>query len=101
MDELHLFSRNNGEKNPVVIIDGHESRLHPTFLEYINNPNNKWFVVLGVPYATSYWQVGDSNEQNGRGKVKWFKEKHNQNPTELTNFFGCYGPDALDELSLS
>jgi len=60
MDKLTLFPRNNGEKHPVVIIDGHESRLHPSFLDYINHPDHRWHVVLGVPYATSYWQVGDS-----------------------------------------
>ena len=25
----------------------------------------KWNVNIGLPYGTSYWQVGDSSEQNG------------------------------------
>jgi len=29
----------------------------------------KWNVCIGVPYGTSYWQVGDSAEQNGCFKM--------------------------------
>jgi hypothetical protein len=32
-------------------------------------------VEIGLPYGTSYWQVGDSSEQNGSFKMKLTKEK--------------------------
>jgi hypothetical protein len=75
LDELDVFPRVPGGPVPVLIIDGHESRLDPTFLIYINDDNHIWKVCLGVPYATSYWQVGDSAEQNGTFKVLWYREK--------------------------
>jgi hypothetical protein len=74
MDRLKLVVRVDG-KYPVLVIDGHETRLNPKFLEYINGEGHMWFVLLGVPYATSYWQVGDSSEQNGCAKTLWYKEK--------------------------
>jgi hypothetical protein len=49
---------------PFLILDGHRSRFDLLFLEYINNPEHNWNVCIGVPYGTSYWQVGDSTEQN-------------------------------------
>ena len=52
-----------------MILDGHSSRLDALFVEYINGEGHKWFVWLGVPYATSYWQVGDASELNGALKV--------------------------------
>ena len=30
-----------------------------------SNKTTEWYVCLGVPYGTAYWQVGDSKEQNG------------------------------------
>jgi hypothetical protein len=51
--------------NTVLLLDGHNSRFNLGFLEYINDPSTKWFVVLGLPYGTHVWQVGDSSEQNG------------------------------------
>jgi hypothetical protein len=45
------------------------------FLTYINDPNHIWKVCLGVPYATNFWQVGDSAEQNGTFKTLWYREK--------------------------
>ena len=32
-------------------------------------------MCLGVPYAASYWQVGDSHEQNGTFKTNWYQAK--------------------------
>jgi hypothetical protein len=58
-----------GGPEPVLIVDGHESRINPSFVDYITNPEHIWHVNLGVPHATSYWQVGDSSEQNGHFKV--------------------------------
>jgi hypothetical protein len=75
LDELDVFPRYPGGPVPVLIIDGHESRLDPKFLTYINDQGHVWKVCLGVPYATSYWQVGDSSEQNGTFKILWYREK--------------------------
>jgi hypothetical protein len=75
LDTLDVFPRVPGGPIPVLIIDGHESRLDPKFVAYINDPRHMWKVCLGVPYATNYWQVGDSSEQNGTFKVLWYKEK--------------------------
>lgn len=67
MDDLNLFPRVNGSM-PFLLVDGHQSRLDPVFLEYINNAGHRWKVCLGVPYATTLWQVGDSSQQNGSFK---------------------------------
>ena len=45
------------------------------FLKYINDPLHEWVVCIGVPYGTSYWQVGDSAEQNGSYKMALAKSK--------------------------
>jgi hypothetical protein len=75
LDELDVFPRVPGGPVPFLIIDGHESRLAPTFLKYINDQGHVWKVCLGIPYATSFWQVGDSKEQNGTFKVIWYRQK--------------------------
>ncbi len=49
--------------------------MYPLFIDYINNVSNWWKVCLGVPYATSFWQVGDSAENNGIFKTKWYHLK--------------------------
>jgi len=36
----------------MLIVDGHQSRLDPKFVAYINNKAHEWRVCLGVPYAT-------------------------------------------------
>jgi len=59
----------------VIICDGHKRRLQLTFSEYIGAASTRWDPLLGVPYATSYWQVGDSSEQNGMFKMRWIMEK--------------------------
>jgi hypothetical protein len=76
LDTLTLFDddRKAGFK-PYVILDGHMSRFHLEFLQYINNPSHPWSVVIGVPYGTSLWQVGDSSEQNGAFKMELTKGK--------------------------
>lgn len=45
------------------------------FVNYINEDNTKYAVTIGVPYGTSYWQVGDSSEQNGSFKMAMTKAK--------------------------
>ena len=41
----------------------------------MNNPAHNWTVSIGVPYGTSYWQVGDSSEQNSCFKMNIPKAK--------------------------
>jgi hypothetical protein len=75
LDKQDDFPRVPGGPLPFLMIDGHSSRLDPIFLAYINNPAHVWKVCLGVPYATSYWQVGDSAEQNETFKILWYQVK--------------------------
>jgi len=65
----------------MIILDGHDSHLKLNFLIYINNEGTKWIVCLGTPFGTSYWQVGDSAEQNDAFKMAWIHEKR-----KLVNF---------------
>jgi hypothetical protein len=78
----HVF--NNGIK-PFLIIDGHNSRLELSFLDYITNPDIECCVCLGVPYVTAYWQVGNSKQQNGSFKIYLTiaKQKIIERKTEL------------------
>ena len=69
-----MFPRVDGV-HPFLLLDGHGSRLELPFLNYINSPEHKWVVCLGVPYGTSYWQVGNSAEQNGSYKMAITKAK--------------------------
>ena len=73
LDGLQVFDRNG--RNPVLLVDGHETRLTPSFIKYINSPEHKWSVNLGVPYCTNIWQAGDSSEQNGTFKSEWYRVK--------------------------
>jgi hypothetical protein len=45
------------------------------FLEYINTTEHKWNCCIGLPYGMSYWQVGDSSEQNGCFKMALTRAK--------------------------
>jgi hypothetical protein len=76
MDKLNIFDRSDGV-NPFLLLDGHGSRFELPFLEYITCKDHKWKVCIGVPYGTSYWQVGDSAEQNGCFKMALTKAKRN------------------------
>ena len=93
LDSHDIYEREENGPEPFLIVDGHGSRLDPDFVEYISNKKHVRHVNLGVPHATSYWQVGDSAEQNGRFKsvlaqakadLVNFKIKHNI-PLQLTN----------------
>jgi hypothetical protein len=64
IDEKHVFDRTTGLA-PFLLLDGYGSRFELEFLEYIHSDETKWVVNIGLPYGTSYWQVGDSTEQNG------------------------------------
>ena len=59
----------------MMILDGHQIRLDPTFINYINDDGHPWKICLGVPYATVLWQVGDALEQNRKFKTKWYNAK--------------------------
>ena len=58
-----------------MLLDGHQSRFDLGFLKYINNKETAYTVCIGVPYGTSYWQVGDSTQQNGCFKMYQSKFK--------------------------
>ena len=75
MDDLQLFPRDDPNVKPFLLLDGHGSRLELPFLSYVNNEEHPWVVCIGVPYGTSYWQVGDSTEQNGSYKMAITKAK--------------------------
>ena len=74
-DSSELFPRVEGGSVPVLIVDGHQSRLHTYFVNYVNNKAHLWRILFGVPYATVLWQVGDASDHNGKFKVKWYKIK--------------------------
>jgi len=71
LDHFELFKEDRqNERVPFVLLDGHDTRFYVPFVKYINDPKSKFSVSLGVPYGTSYWQVGDSSEQNGSYKME-------------------------------
>ena len=76
LDELKLFDEDRRLGiTPFVMLDGHGSRFHLEFLEYINDPKHKWNICLGVPYGTALWQIGDAERLNGIFKLLLTKEK--------------------------
>ena len=74
IDDKQVFNCSTG-LNPFLLLDGHGSHFELEFLEYINCKESKWEVNIGLPYGTSYWQVGDSTEQNGCFKMALAREK--------------------------
>ena len=73
--DLHeVIERKNGVQ-PFLLLDSHDLRFELPFLEYITNPDHEWVVVIGVPYGTALWQIGDSAEQNGATNIASVKEK--------------------------
>jgi len=75
IDRLEVFDREEAGLNPFLLLDGHGSRFELDFLNYINEDETKWECCIGLPYGTSYWQVGDSSEQNGCFKMALTKAK--------------------------
>jgi len=86
LDEQHIFEKEQNGCTPIIILDGHDSRLKPSILNYINEIATKWKLLFGVPYGTSYWQVANSAEQNGSYKMAWYEEK-----CSLNKFKGIQG----------
>jgi hypothetical protein len=76
IDKLGVFDRSDGVA-PFLLLDGHGSRFDLKFLRYMNTDKTKWNACIGVPYGISYWQVGDSTEQNGCFKMALTKHKRN------------------------
>ncbi len=74
VDDLQVFYRTSG-LNPFLLLDGHSSRFELEFLEYIHREETRWDCCIGLPYGTSYWQVGDSSKQNGCFKMALTKAK--------------------------
>ena len=77
IDNVGVFDRSDGI-HPFLLLDGHGSRFELPFLRYVNDKQGigtKWNACVGVPYGTSYWQVGDSSEQNGCFKMALTKYK--------------------------
>lgn len=77
IDNADVFDRSDGI-HPFLLVDGHGSRFELPFLRYVNDAEGtgrKWNACVGVPYGTSYWQVGDSSEQNGCFKMELTKYK--------------------------
>jgi hypothetical protein len=86
LDDNNVYEQDPGGPEPFLVLDGHESRLSVVFVDYITNPDHIWHVKLGIPHATSYWQVGDSSEQighfnqllgNAKKDLVTFKIRHN------------------------
>ena len=61
---------------PLLIIDGHQSRLDSKFVENINEIGHFWKVCLGVPYTMSSWWVRDVLQQNRNFKSQMNGEKN-------------------------
>jgi len=79
LDEYKLTKRDLSESlYPMLIVDGHGSRLGLQFLSYINELSTKWMVVLGAPCATNLWQVHDDERMNLVFKTESAREKHSR-----------------------
>ena len=76
LDHVGVFNWQEGA-TPFLLIDGHRSRLDMEFLEYFCNPTHEWAVVMGVPYGTALWKVGDIPEQNGSNNMASVEIKSN------------------------
>lgn len=79
LDDLNVFPRTPIGPTPMVLYDGHDSRLQVEFLSYVNKPNEfgnpMWKACIGLPNGTAKWQVGDSQEQNASWKMAMTREK--------------------------
>ena len=64
------FNADGTPFKPAAIIDGHVSRMGEPFLVYISDDDTRWYVVLGAPYGTAFWQVHDDTRENGQFKME-------------------------------
>jgi hypothetical protein len=74
MDDNNVYERRDGIQ-PILVLNGHHSRMKLLFLKYISNEEHLWTVCLGVPYGTHIWQVADSSELNVSFKIALIKAK--------------------------
>ena len=87
IDYLKLYEEERKQGYiPFCLLDGHQSRFDLSFLQYINNPETRWNVCIGVPYGTALWQVGDSLEQNGAFKMNMSTAKRDLFNDRLNSF---------------
>jgi hypothetical protein len=87
---------------PLVILDGHPSRMDSKFLTYTNKVSSKWTAVLRAWYGTSKLQLHDDAAKNGTFKSalantkkdvfeeedKWLTSYH-QAPGDCSCCEGC------------
>jgi hypothetical protein len=90
IDEKEVLDHSTGWC-PFLLLEGHGSRFDIKLLEYINSEETKWNVNIGLPYGTSYWQVGDSTEQNGCFKMVLAKAKQALTKQILLNWLRTLG----------
>jgi hypothetical protein len=75
IEDSGAFPRSPELGDPFLLIDGHHSRTHLNFINWINDPDHCWKVCIGVPYGTHIWQPADSSELNGSFKMELTKAK--------------------------
>ena len=79
IDEYGVFERTENGPRPLLLVDGHGSRLTLPVLRYVNSVDEfgrrRWHLTLGCPNATELWQQGDQSCQNGYLKIELTKEK--------------------------
>ena len=63
-------------------------KVDSTFLllRYVNDPNTKWNICIGVPYGISLWQVRDLCQQNGKFKTLLIKKKRQMFEKQMQTF---------------
>jgi hypothetical protein len=74
LDKYEVFDQSTGLQ-PVLLLDGHQSRMKLHFLKYINHPSHLWVVCLVVPNGTHNGKVGDALQLNGCFKMALAKSK--------------------------
>jgi hypothetical protein len=58
----------------MLIVDRHSSIIMGPFLDYVNDPTHRWSGVIGIPYGTHLWQVGDYAEMMMKLK-QWLRQQ--------------------------
>ena len=66
IDHLDLLKREEDPNvTPFFLADAHGSRFSLEFLKYIHEEEHRWRGFIGLPNGTAWWQVHDSEENNG------------------------------------
>ena len=78
IDERNVYDRKKHNMNHTLLLNRHDSCMSAPFVIYINNlkedrlldpdADHYWNVMLGVPYATGYWQISDAQQHNAAYK---------------------------------